>query len=89
MGLAYTPTAMPSATPPPTFTSQPTHTAPPTTTFPTLQPTDSSEFKWQAGIYYEGGNINSGTTKIYNVYYGNWNNPSFYRCDVQSYPCLC
>ena len=70
---------MPSGTPAPTATRAPTLSAAPTTSYPTLQPTDQSQFKWQAGIYYEGGSINTGTTKIYNVYYGNWQNPSWYR----------
>ena len=63
------------------MTKAPTPSYQPTTTYPTLSPTTTSEFRWQAGIYYEGGPINANTTYIYNVFYGNWNGVSgFYRC---------
>ena len=44
------------------MTKAPTPSYQPTTTFPTLSPTTTSEFRWQAGIYYNGGPINANTT---------------------------
>jgi hypothetical protein len=72
-----TPTAAPSTRSPqyPTAkpTSKPTFTAVPSWSMtPTANPSLSKDLKWQAGIFYHGGPISTGTTSLYNVFYGDF-----------------